>query len=193
MPGMKKSLALVCALFVVPVVAAPRSVPLSPSDSASLAAPLPLNGATVTTYFSPRGGAAHAAGALIDGAQGRVLLAGYGFTNKTIAAALKRAQARGVPVQVVLDRSNQTARYSGATYLQNAGVDVRIDSRYPIMHHKFIVVDHDVAFGSMNFTAAGDEKNAENFNVFRGTPMLAEKYASEFRRLYDESTPYQRR
>ena len=177
MRGMKMTLALVAVLLAAPAIAAP----------------LPLNGATVDTYFSPRGGAAQAAGAFIDGARSRVLLAGYGFTNKIIAAALKRAQERGVPVQVVLDRSNQTARYSGATYLQNAGVDVRINSRYPIMHHKFIVVDRDVAFGSMNFTAAGDEKNAENFNVFRGTPLLAEKYAMAFRRLYDESTPYQRR
>jgi phosphatidylserine/phosphatidylglycerophosphate/cardiolipin synthase-like enzyme len=158
----------------------------------ALAEPLPLTGATVDTYFSPNGGAGAAAARFIDGATHRVYLAGYGFTNRDIAAALHRAHERGVRVRVVLDRSNATAHYSGATYLANAGVDVRIDYRYPIMHHKFIVSDTNVAFGSMNFTQAGDAKNAENFNIFHGAPQLTEVYVAEFRRLFEESKPYTR-
>lgn len=160
--------------------------------AAVLAEPLSLNGATVETYFSPNGGAGAAAARFIGEAKHRVYLAGYGFTNKEIAAALRRAHDRGVRVRVVLDRSNATARYSGATYLANAGIDVRIDYHYPIMHHKFIVSDDNIAFGSMNFTQAGDAKNAENFNLFHGAPKLAEEYAVEFRRLYEESKPYSR-
>lgn len=60
------------------------------------------------------------------------------------------------------------------------------------MHHKVIVSDDNVAFGSMNFTKAGDAKNAENFNLFRGAPKLTAEYAAEFRRLYEESRPYSR-
>ncbi|HEX7747586.1 MAG TPA: phospholipase D-like domain-containing protein [Bordetella sp.] len=157
-----------------------------------LAEPVSLTGATVETYFSPGGGAGAAAARFIDAAKHRVYLAGYGFTNRDIAAALRRAKERGLIVRVVLDHSNATAHYSGATYLANAGVDVRIDCRYPIMHHKFIVSDDNVAFGSMNFTKAGDAKNAENFNLFRGAPKLTAEYATEFRRLYEESRPYSR-
>ena len=58
------------------------------------------------------------------------------------------------------------------------------------MHHKFLVVDDAVGFGSMNFTQAGDQKNAENFNIFRQAPQLVSFYESEFLRLYKESEPY---
>ncbi|SIT66236.1 MULTISPECIES: phospholipase D-like domain-containing protein [Burkholderiaceae] len=167
-------------------------VALACATTLTEAAPLRIQNATVDTYFSPDGGAGAAAAALIDGAKRRVWLAGYAFTSPDIAKALRNARVRGVQVRVVLDKSNETGKYSGATYLANAGIDVRIDSRYPIMHHKFIVVDDVVAFGSMNFTRAGDRKNAENFNVFRGAPALASAYAAEFDRLYAESAPYRR-
>jgi hypothetical protein len=48
------------------------------------------------------------------------------------------------------------------------------------------------AFGSMNFTQAGDMKSSENFNVFHGAPALANEYVEQFNRLYDESQPYNR-
>ena len=39
-----------------------------------------LDGATVTVYFSPNGGAGAAAARLIDSAEHQVMLAGYSFT-----------------------------------------------------------------------------------------------------------------
>jgi phosphatidylserine/phosphatidylglycerophosphate/cardiolipin synthase-like enzyme len=149
-----------------------------------------LTEANVTTYFSPKGGANAAAVALIGTAQNRVLVAGYSFTSITVADALRDAHLRGVNVHVVLDKSNLTAKYSRATQLYESGVDVVTDSKYSIMHHKFIVADNSVAFGSMNFTKAGDERNAENFNVFEDAPPLATIYASEFETLYVESNAY---
>jgi phosphatidylserine/phosphatidylglycerophosphate/cardiolipin synthase-like enzyme len=165
---------------------------LACAASIAHAAPVSLNNATVETYFSPGGGAGPAAVGLIEGAKRRIWLAGYSFTSPAIAKALRQARERGVQVRVVLDKSNLTGKYSGATYLSNARVDVRIDSRYPIMHHKFIVADDILALGSMNFTKAGDQKNAENFNIFRGAPGLASVYAAEFDRLYSESDAYRR-
>ena len=67
---------------------------------------------------------------LIEQAKKRILLAGYGFTSNEIAKAIKEAHARGVIVHLVLDKSNSTSKYSRAIYLANAGVDVRINSRY---------------------------------------------------------------
>lgn len=154
--------------------------------------PMVLRGATVQVYFSPDGGAARAVVDMIDGARQRVMLAGYLLTSYPIARALKRAHARGVQVRVVLDSANETDRYSGATYLARAGIDVVIDKKYAIMHHKFIIADRSLGFGSMNFTRAGDEKNAENFNIFRGAPALLDRYRKEFERLYRESEPYRR-
>gem|GEM_PF-692776 len=130
---------------------------------------------------------------LIKQAKKRILLAGYGFTSNDIAKAIKDAHTRGVIVHLVLDKSNVTSKYSRATYLVNTGVDVRIDSHYAIMHHKFLVVDNMVGFGSMNFTKSGNQRNAENFNIFHNVPKLVRVYKNEFSRLYNESVPYCRR
>jgi hypothetical protein len=60
----------------------------------------------------------------------------------------------GIDVEVVVDKSQATARYTAATYLANQGVPVRVDYRYAIMHDKFIVVDGEtVEEGSFNYTS----------------------------------------
>ena len=91
----------------------------------------------------------------------------------------------------MLDRSQASLKYSSATYFHNQGVTIKINARYPVMHHKFVVIDGDiVGFGSMNFTKAGAQSNAENFNLFRRWTKLAETYAREFARLEGESVVY---
>ncbi|MCP1120897.1 phospholipase D family nuclease [Robbsia andropogonis] len=143
-----------------------------------------LQDASVTTYFSPNGGAVQARVDLIDAAKTRVLMAGYGFTSDAIAQALIAAHQRGVKVQVVIDKSNVHSRYSKGMQLRDAGVDVRSHHAYAIMHHKFVVVDEKVAFGSMNATDSGETRNAENWNVFSNAGPLARIYATEFERLH---------
>jgi len=55
------------------------------------------------------------------GAKESVLVQAYSFTSAPIAKALVEAHRRGVRVQVILDRSQRTERYSFATSLKNAG------------------------------------------------------------------------
>jgi phosphatidylserine/phosphatidylglycerophosphate/cardiolipin synthase-like enzyme len=56
-------------------------------------------------------------------------------------------------VQVILDRTNEQAGYTGATYLHNHGVEPLIDDKVSIAHNKVMVIDgHDVVTGSFNFT-----------------------------------------
>ena len=147
-------------------------------------------GAYVKTCFSYTHKCEASVVRLIEQAKKRILLAGYGFTSNDIAKAIKEAHARGVIVHLVLDKSNSTSKYSRAIYLANAGVDVKINSRYAIMHHKFLVVDNMVGFGSMNFTKSANQRNAENFNIFHNAPKLVLVYVKEFLRLYKESVPY---
>jgi len=153
--------------------------------------PAPSAGATTQVFFSPGGRTDEAIAATIDGAMHRVWIAGYYFTSSPIAKALHQAHERHVDVRIVLDRSQATQKYSSAVYFFNQGVPVKINSRYPVMHHKFLVVDSDtVGFGSMNFTRSGSNQNAENFNLFRRWQSMTEAYASEFSRLERESEPY---
>lgn len=148
-----------------------------------------LKNIRVETYFSPRGGATEAISNLIGGATTRVWLAGYGFSSAPIADALAAAQKRGVDVRLVLDSSNKRGRISRAPELRAAGLDVRTTNRYAIMHHKFVIVDQSIVLGSMNFTASGEGRNAENMNVFTEADTLVAVYDQEFLRLHLEAVP----
>ena len=124
----------------------------------------------------------------INDAQKTLRMAAYSFTSKPIAAALVKAHNRGVDVQVVMDKSQRKGTYTGATYLANEGIVVRINSQYAIMHNKFIVVDGvSVETGSFNYTRAAAEKNAENVVYLKDVPGIAAKYSVEWERLWSEA------
>ena len=79
-------------------------------------------------FFSPNGGCTEAVVSALDGAKKTVLVQAYRFTSAPIAKALVDAKHRGVDVQVILDKSQRTARYTSATFLANEGVPTYIDS-----------------------------------------------------------------
>ncbi len=97
---------------------------------------------SIQVAFSPHAGATAAVVQLIGEAQKSIHLAGYGFTSKPIAEALIQAHAKGVDVDAVLDKSNETARYSEATELAAAGIPVRIDSNYATRQKGTRTVSH---------------------------------------------------
>lgn len=91
---------------------------------------------TVEVYFSPRGGAKAAIVAEISKANKEVLVQAYSFTSTHIAKALPEAHKRGVHVEAILDKSQKTAKYTSATFLENAGIPVYIDDKHAIAHNK---------------------------------------------------------
>lgn len=166
---------------------------LSAAAGAQEVLPVPSSSsnAAVEVFFSPGSNVEHTLASEILKAKKRVWLAGYTFTSAPIAKALRSAHDAHLDVRIVLDSSQATAKYSSATYFHNSGVPVRINNRYPIMHHKFLVIDDDiVGFGSMNFTKAGAIHNAENFNLFRKWKALADTYARQYLRLEREGVEY---
>jgi phosphatidylserine/phosphatidylglycerophosphate/cardiolipin synthase-like enzyme len=64
----------------------------------------------------------------LGAAQTSVLVQAYTFTSASIARALLDAHHRGVKVEVVLDKSQRSAQYSGADLLARADIPVKIDS-----------------------------------------------------------------
>src|SRR6266568_6769113 len=119
--------------------------------------------ARVAVYFSPNGGATDAVVREVNAATTQVLVQAYSFTSAPIAKALVDAHKRGVTVLAVLDKSNETEKYSAATFLVNAGIQTRIDDQHAIAHNKVMVIDRvTILTGSFNFTKAAEEKNAEN-------------------------------
>ena len=127
----------------------------------------------------------------IDTARQTVLVQAYSFTSPPIAESLVRAAKRGVKVNVVLDKSQRTERYSGATYLANNGIPVAIDDRHAIAHNKVMVIDAATEIsGSFNFTRSAQERNAENLLVIRD-PAIAVLYTKNWQDHAGHSAPYQ--
>lgn len=128
---------------------------------------------------------------VIDSAEHSVFMAAYGMTSKPIADAMCRASARGVAVAAVLDAKSNPHGFNGNSkrdYMLACGVVVRGNTRYPIMHDKFIVVDGmHVETGSFNYTFAAAERNAENAMVIWNNDQLAARYSGEFDRLFAEA------
>jgi phosphatidylserine/phosphatidylglycerophosphate/cardiolipin synthase-like enzyme len=121
-----------------------------------------------------------------------VLVQAYSFTSAPIAEALVGAHRRGVKVQVILDRSQRTEKYSEADFLKNNGIPTLIDARHAIAHNKVMVVDGEVVVtGSFNFTKAAEEHNAENLLVIND-PVLAGRYVENWREHEQHSEPYER-
>jgi phosphatidylserine/phosphatidylglycerophosphate/cardiolipin synthase-like enzyme len=159
------------------------------SPAPTLAEDLVLHQAWTSVYFSPSGGAQAAIIREIDKARESVRVMSYSFTSAPIAEALLNAHKRGVKVEAVLDKSQKTANYSGATFLRNAGIPVWIDHAHAIMHNKVMILDESVVItGSFNFTRSAEERNAENLLVIRDRG-LARAYLVDWEKHRGHAAP----
>jgi phosphatidylserine/phosphatidylglycerophosphate/cardiolipin synthase-like enzyme len=146
----------------------------------------------IQVYFSPKGGATDAVVNALDHATNSVLVQAYSFTSAPIAKALVEAHRRGVKVQVILDRSQRTEKYSEADFLKNNSIPTFIDAEHAIAHNKIMIIDDCVVLtGSFNFTKAAEEHNAENLLVIND-PVLAKEYVGNWHAHEQHSEPYER-
>lgn len=149
---------------------------------------------TIEVAFSPNSGGTEAVVRAIGEARRSILVQAYSFTSAPIAKALVEAKARGVDVQVVMDKSQKSEKYTSASYIANHDIPVRIDAQHAIAHNKIIICDElNVVTGSFNFTKAAEEKNAENVLVLRGNEALAKLYVKNWRAHWDHSQEYEYR
>jgi phosphatidylserine/phosphatidylglycerophosphate/cardiolipin synthase-like enzyme len=147
----------------------------------------------IEVHFSPKGGCTEAVVRELDAAKATVLVQAYSFTSAPIAKALVNAHKRGVKIEVILDKSQRTEKYSEADFLYNMSIPVRIDARHQIAHNKVMVIDDAVVItGSFNFTKGAAEKNAENLLVIRDK-ALAAKYKGNWQAHAEHSEPYEGR
>jgi len=146
----------------------------------------------VQVYFSPKGGATDAVVNALDHTTNTVLVQAYSFTSAPIAKALVDALRREIKVQVILDHSQRTEKYSEADFLKHSGVPTFIDSQHAIAHNKIMILDNSVVLtGSFNFTKAAEEHNAENLLVIND-PVLAKHYVENWHAHAQHSEPYER-
>jgi phosphatidylserine/phosphatidylglycerophosphate/cardiolipin synthase-like enzyme len=146
----------------------------------------------VKVYFSPKGGCTDAIIKEIEQAKTDIFVQAYSFTSVPIAKALVSSHKNGVKVQVILDKSQLSEKYTSATFLTNAGIPTYIDDKHAIAHNKIMIIDMTtVITGSFNFTNAAEEKNAENILVI-SSRKLAKDYFDNWLKHKEHSEPYGR-
>ncbi len=175
-----KSLPIILLFLLLFAVALPAQEPASK----------PIKG-EMQVWFSPNGGCAEAVVDALSRAKESVYVQAYSFTSTPIAKALVEAHKRGVKVEIILDKSQKTEKYSSADFLLHAGIPTYIDEQHKIAHNKVMVIDgQTVVTGSFNFTKAAEEGNAENLLVIQ-SPELAKTYKANWDKHSEHSEAYE--
>ena len=145
---------------------------------------------TCKVFFSPRGYCTDAVIKEINKAKSSIFVMAYSFTSAPIAKTLLDAKKRGVKVEVIIDHSRNTEKYTETRFFKNMGIPVYVDSKEAIQHNKVMIIDSEtVITGSFNFTKAAEEKNAENLLVIK-SKELAKVYLENWEKHRDHSVSY---
>jgi phosphatidylserine/phosphatidylglycerophosphate/cardiolipin synthase-like enzyme len=132
----------------------------------------------------------------LNKAHDSIFLQAYSFTSVPIAKAVVEAKRRGVPVYIILDKSQGPKnKYSSAKYLLDNNIETYIDYKPAIAHNKVIIIDGKILItGSFNFTKAAQIHNAENVIIISDSSLakiyLANWYDSRERSV--SAAEYQR-
>ena len=126
----------------------------------------------------------------INAAQTSIHIASFEFGLTPVAEALIAAKQRGVDVRWVTDNESGLEADSEPDrgqfkMLQDAGIEVRSDTRSALMHNKFWIFDGETAWtGSTNITESGVFQQNNNTIVIH-SPEIAAIYEREFQEMWD--------
>ena len=152
--------------------------------------------AQVSVCFVPASECDTAVTAAIRDARVNIRVQAYGFTAPAILRELAAARARGVDVQAILDKTNDSAdrpghrpHHGGAAFTLGANIPTWIDDSVAIAHNKIIVVDgHLVIGGSYNYSARAEHRNAENVTII-DSPEVASLFLNNWESRKGVSRP----
>jgi phosphatidylserine/phosphatidylglycerophosphate/cardiolipin synthase-like enzyme len=125
----------------------------------------------------------------INAAQTSIHIVSFEFDLTPVAEALIAARQRGVDVRWVTDDesglgADEDPGRGQFAMLQNAGIEVRADTRSALMHNKFWIFDGKILWtGSTNVTASGVFDQNNNTVVIH-SPDIATIYEREFAEMW---------
>jgi phosphatidylserine/phosphatidylglycerophosphate/cardiolipin synthase-like enzyme len=126
----------------------------------------------------------------INAAQTSIHIVSFEFDLTPVAQALIAAKQRGVDVRWVTDDENgiqadEDPDRGQFAMLQDAGIEVRADTRSALMHNKFWLFDGQTAWtGSTNITVSGIFQQNNNAIVIH-SPDVTAIYEREFQEMWD--------
>lgn len=147
--------------------------------------------------FSPEGTARTLVIEFVQDAKSTLDIMAYEWTARDITKAVIDAARRGVKVRLVADyKANVEEDRYGASQralsaLVAAGVDVRVNHQYPIMHDKSMLADGvNLETGSFNFTAQAETKNSEQVFILRNAPQSIRTMGEHFQSRFNAAEAY---
>ncbi|MCI0555911.1 MAG: phospholipase D-like domain-containing protein, partial [Anaerolineae bacterium] len=126
----------------------------------------------------------------INAAQSSIHIASFEFDLTPVAEALIAAKQRGVDVRWVTDdehglEADGEPGHGQFAMLEDAGIEVRSDTRSALMHNKFWIFDNQIVWtGSTNITENGIFKQDNNTIIIQSA-ALAAMYEREFQEMWD--------
>lgn len=94
-------------------------------------------------------------------------------------------------MEIILDKSNRSDKYSAVDFTAHAGIRTYIDAAHAIAHNKIMIIDQEtVITGSFNFTNAAEERNAENLLILRNKELTG-IYLKNWERHWGHSELYE--
>lgn len=138
------------------------------------------SGLRIENYFCPEDDCEEHVLETLDSANDSIRFMVFSFTSDAIGEKLVEKYNKGITVEGVLEKKQNTADYSEYWTLAEAGIDVAYDTNPYNLHHKVFIVDDSVVItGSYNPTASGDNKNDENILIIHSKDV-ASRFIEEF-------------
>lgn len=150
-----------------------------------------VNGVLMSVYFSPEDKTTTHIRKTIAKAQSSVGVALLTFTRQDLADSVIARKNAGKKTRVILDNNTDaTNKYS---YMQSAGIDIRLKGGSGLLHHKYALIDAEqtlgtpyVVTGSHNWSNNAENSNDENTMIIQNT-RVANLYLQEFAARYYEA------
>lgn len=126
---------------------------------------------------------------MIEEANETIYVMVMALTADELADSLIAAHSRGVNVTIIIDDDYKTSSGSDYQEILYAGVDIRTDNSWRLMHHKVLVVDGNITVtGSYNWSASAEDNNWENIIVLESS-TISNIYLEEFNWIWLQTTP----
>lgn len=144
-------------------------------------------GGHIQTFFSPKSDTLNQVIIpLLESAEESINIPISYLTHEKIFEVLKKAQSKGVIVQIILDAIGTEDAYVLDNELRSAKIPTKVENWGGKMHMKVAIIDNKhLIGGSMNFTQAGSSENDENTFILWDVPEIAQQANNSFTKMWN--------
>lgn len=145
-----------------------------------------VEGSTIKTFFSPKGGTKEAILNELNKAQKSIKFMAFSLTDKDVQQVLLSKFKAKIDVGGIFDGC-MISQYSAYESLITKNIPVLIDGNQALLHEKVFIIDgYTVITGSYNFSSNAEDSNNENTLIIKSA-TIAHFYEAEFERLKNAS------